>query len=68
MIVYKLTLAQKKKLVGVEFVTDCVYNPSLDADGNWYISQEEIDQTTDENFLWVKDLPQIEYNPILYKN
>jgi hypothetical protein len=31
-------------------------------DGNWIISKEEVNQTTIE---WVKELPQIEYNPII---
>ena len=65
MIVFKLTTTQKNKLVAVEYSDGMMYNPSQDADGNWYISQEEIDQTTDDNFSWIKDLPQIEYKPIL---
>ena len=65
--VYKLNLHQKKQLELVEFIEDNVYSPTQDAEGNWFISLEEVNQTKDVNFLWVKDLPQIEYNPILYK-
>jgi hypothetical protein len=65
--VYKLNLQQKKQLELVEFIEDNVYSPTQDAEGNWFISEEEVNQTKDVNFLWVKDLPQIEYNPILYK-
>jgi hypothetical protein len=65
MIVYKLTVAQKNKLIGVEYIADCIYNPLEDANGNWIISEGEVEQTIDENFLWVKDLPQIDYKPIL---
>jgi hypothetical protein len=65
--VYKLTLKQKKLLDGVEFLEGNFYSPTQDANGIWFISQEEVDQTTDENYLWVKDLPQIEYIPIIYK-
>jgi hypothetical protein len=61
MIAYKLTIAQKNQLIGVEFITDCFYNPVQDGNSNWIISIEEVEQTTNENFLWVKDLPQIEY-------
>ena len=67
MIVYKLNLQQKKQLELVEFIKDNVYSPTQDAEGNWFISEEEVNQTKDVNFLWVKDLPQIEYNPIIYK-
>lgn len=61
MIVYKLTIAQKNQLIGVEFITDCTYNPVQDANGIWIITIEEVEQTTDEKFAWVKDLTQIEY-------
>ncbi len=36
---------------------------SADADGNYIIGQEEIDSTTNEDCLWVKDLELIEYKP-----
>jgi len=61
MIVYLLTVAQKNQLLGVEYIADCTYNPLEDANGNWIISQIEVEQTIDENFLWVKNLRQIEY-------
>ena len=61
MIVYKLTEAQKEQLKTVEFVSDNFYSPIQDANNVWIITQQEIDQTTDESFAWVKDLPQIEY-------
>lgn len=64
--VYKLTTAQKNQLIDVEYIEDCSYNPIQDAANNWVISSEEVNQTTDEQFLWVKDLPQIEYNPKIY--
>ena len=59
--VYKLTLTQKNKLEGVKFSEDTIYNPIQDGNGIWIISEGEVKQTTDENFLWVKDLSQIEY-------
>lgn len=65
--VYKLTTAQKNQLIGVEYIEDCSYNPIQDNNGVWIISSGEVEQTTDENYLWVKDLPQIEYIPIIYK-
>ena len=62
MIVYQLTPEQADSLIGVEFMPDNIFNPIQDADGNWIISQEEVNQTTIE---WIKELPQIEYNPII---
>lgn len=61
MIVAKLTQEQAEKLKGLEVVKDNYFNPILDADGNYIISLEEVEQS---NIEWVKDLPQIEYKPI----
>jgi len=63
--VAKLTLTQKNKLVGQEYATDSYFNPTLDADGNWFISVEEVNQCTNADFNWVKDLPLIEFKPIV---
>ena len=59
--VFKLTATQKNKLLGVQFIEDNFYNPVQDNNGVWIITSEEVEQTTDENYLWVKDLPQIEF-------
>ena len=63
--VYKLTEEQKNNLMGQSFDGEQLFNPTLDADGNWFISIEEITYCTKEEFLWVKDLPTIEHNPII---
>ena len=59
--VHKLTETQKNKLIGVEYIPNCTYNPAQDGNELWIITIEEVEQTTDEKFAWVKDLPQIEY-------
>jgi hypothetical protein len=56
-----LTEEQKDSLVGVYYAPDSIYNPIQDADDNWVISVEEMQDTTNEETLWVKDLPLIEY-------
>jgi hypothetical protein len=61
MIVYLLTPEQADLIRGIEFMPDNYFNPILDANGNWIITEEEVSQTSIE---WVKDLPQIEYEPI----
>ena len=60
--VAKLTQEQAEKLKGLEVVKDNYFNPILDADVNYIISLEEVEQSDIE---WVKDLPQIEYKPII---
>ena len=62
--VYKLTTEQKETLIGQTYDGLQYFNPVLDADNNWFISIEEVNQCTNELFQWVKYLPIIEYNPI----
>jgi hypothetical protein len=61
MTVALLTTEQAQSLQGVEVVKDQFFNPILDANGNYIISLEEVEQTYLE---WVKELPLIPYEPI----
>jgi hypothetical protein len=63
--VYKLTEEQKNNLTGQSFDGEQLFNPTLDADDNWFISIEEITYCTKEEFLWINDLPKIDYNPVI---
>ena len=58
-----LTETQKDELVGQWYAPDSYFNPIEDADNNWVISQEEMQQNINPSFEWVKDLPLIEYKP-----
>lgn len=61
-----LTEEQKDLLVGQEFMVDVYFNPVQDINNNWFISVEEMDQCVNENFMWVKDLELIDYEPKLF--
>ena len=65
--VYKLTIEQKESLIGQTYDGLQYFNPSLDAENNWFISIEEVNGCTNELFQWVKTLPLINYNPIIYE-
>ena len=58
-----LTSVQKDELVGQMYDEDSYYNTIQDLNDNWIISVEEIEQTVNPNFLWVKELPLIPYEP-----
>ena len=60
--VYLLAQEQADSLIGVEFIPDNLFNPIQDIDGNWIITEEEVSQSTID---WVKELPKIEYRPII---
>jgi len=65
--VYKLTTEQKDQLVGQTWNGITYFNPTQDADGNWFISNEEVNGCTHENgaFEWIHNLPEITYNPVV---
>lgn len=58
-----LTETQKDELVDQWYAPDSYFNPIQDIDDNWIISITEIDYCVNPEFLWVKDLPLIPYNP-----
>ncbi len=59
-----ITSDQKTSLLGEKYDGIQFFNPILDIDGNWVISEEEINQCTEEDCLWVKDLELIKYNKL----
>ena len=61
MTVALLTEQQKDSLVGVQYLPDSYFNPIQDANGDWIISLEEVNQCS---IAWVKELPLIEYVPV----
>ena len=58
-----LTELQQDELIGQLYAPDSYYNPIPDLNDNWVISIEEIEQTVTPEFLWVKDLEMIPYEP-----
>ena len=45
------------------YAPDSYFNPIQDADDNWIISVEEMNQCINPDFMWVKELELIEYKP-----
>jgi hypothetical protein len=60
-----LTTEQKDSLAGQWYAPDSYFNPIQDINSNWIISLEEVDQCVNPEFMWVKGLPQIPYEPII---
>jgi hypothetical protein len=54
-----------RKLRGIEFTKGNTFNPFLDEDMNICISEQEINQITNEDFLFLKDLVPKEKDEIL---
>jgi hypothetical protein len=64
--VYKLTETQKDTLIGQTWDGVQYFNPTLDADGNWFISVEEVNGCTHQGMVeWIHELPLIPYNPVI---
>ena len=58
-----LTETQKNVLVGQMYDEDSYFNPIQDNFDKWVISTEEIEYNVNPEFMWIKDLPLIEYVP-----
>lgn len=61
--VRQLTIEQKDLLVGQTWDGVQYFNPTLDANGNWFISNEEVNGCT--TIAWLLTLPEIDYNPVI---
>jgi len=58
-----LTVEQKDELVGQMYASDSYFNPIQDNTDNWVISVEEMEYCNNPEFMWVKDLELIIYEP-----
>lgn len=58
-----LTVAQKDELIGQTYAPDSYFNPIQDVNDYWVISTEEMLYCENPDFLWVKELPLIIYEP-----
>jgi len=63
--VYKLTEEQKDLLVGQTWDGITFFNPILDAAGNYFVSQEEVNGCEKPEFQWLKSCELIEHNPVV---
>ena len=64
--VRQLTIEQKDLLIGQTWDGVQYFNPTQDADGNWFISNEEVNECTHEGVNeWIHELQEIDYNPII---
>lgn len=58
-----LTDEQAAQLTGREYAQDMIFNPIEDNEERFIISLQEVNQCINQDFLWVKDLPIIDYKP-----
>lgn len=60
----KITEGQKNSLLNKHFIQDGFFNPVQDINGDWFISQEEMQQCDNPPFIWVKTLGLVDFVPI----
>lgn len=58
-----LTESQKEQIQGKEFAKDSFFYVIKDANNNWVISIQEMEQATIPPYKWVKELPLIDFKP-----
>ena len=59
-----LTTEQKDSLMGIYFKEHQAFSPMEDVNDNWCLGLETANQTINPDYLWVKELPEIDYTPI----
>ncbi len=64
--VVKITQEQKDLLIGQTWDEVTFFNPTQDADGNWFVSQEEANGCNKPEFQWLKSCELIEHNPVVF--
>lgn len=60
---YRITAEQAALISGKKFNKCTSFLPVQDINGDWFISEQEINDVTFEEFMWVKDLTPSEYVP-----
>jgi hypothetical protein len=63
---YKLTQEQTELLQGQLYAPDSIFNPIQDKDGDYFIFNE-VEQCTNVEYIWVKDLILEPYWSVNYK-
>jgi hypothetical protein len=56
----KLTIEQKEDLQTKKFDGVTFYNPVLDNNDEYFISEQEVEQTINSDSMWVKNLPLVD--------
>jgi hypothetical protein len=54
---------EKEALEGEKYALNKFFTPEQDADGNWVLPINQIQNNKNINFWWVKYLPLIDYKP-----
>ena len=62
-VMYKLSNGQAKQCEKKMFDEDSYFNPVQDINGDWFISEQEVEQCTAAGFEWVKSLRPAPYVP-----
>lgn len=57
-----LTIEQYRSLYNKEFTPDNYFNPASTPEGQFFISEQEINAYNGTEFAWIKDLPLIDYS------
>lgn len=63
--VFKITEQQKDLLIGQTWDWVTFFNPTIDAAGNYFVSQEEVNGCNKPEFQWLKSCELIPHNPVV---
>lgn len=58
-----ITEKQKELIDGEVYKDEMTFNPILDGNGNWVISEQEVRQNENKNYKFINELKLIDFEP-----
>jgi len=63
--VVRISIEQKDLLIGEKWNNEAFFNPTLDADNEWFVSIIEVYGCDKPEFQWLRQCELVIHNPIV---
>lgn len=63
--VVRISIEQKDLLIGEKWNDEAFFNPTLDADNEWFVSIQEVYGCNKPEFQWLRQCELVIHNPIV---
>lgn len=63
--VVRISIEQKNLLIGEKWNDKAFFNPTLDADNEWFVSIQEVWGCDKPEFQWLRQCELVIHNPIV---
>lgn len=63
--VVRISIEQKDLLIGDKWNDEAFFNPTLDADNEWFVSIQEVYGCDKPEFQWLRQCELVIHNPVV---